>query len=61
MSRDRKPTRPDNNSRPFAEAPVNNGGINTNPSSLLSRPAPPQPYRPAATPGNDGAASDGHS
>jgi len=35
---------------PIAEGVTNRGGINTNPSAALSRPAPPQPYGGAAFP-----------
>lgn len=36
-------------SRPLPESRVERGGINKNPSAALSRPAPPQPYKPTAT------------
>jgi len=37
-------------SRPITEGVTNRGGINTDPSAALSRPAPPQPYGGAAFP-----------
>lgn len=58
MPHDPKPTHSNGNARPFSEGAVNRGGINTNPSSLLSRPAPPQPYKPASS-GSAGPVSKG--
>jgi hypothetical protein len=60
MAREPKPIQSNGKSRPFSEGMVNRGGINTNPSSFLSRPAPPQPYKPASS-GNTGSASKGQS
>ncbi len=35
--------------RPIREGISNRGGINQNPSSMLTRPAPPQPYKPSSS------------
>jgi hypothetical protein len=32
--------------QPITEGAEKRGGLNTNPSAALSRPAPPQPYKP---------------
>lgn len=42
--------------RPLKEGGTERGGVNPNPSASLSRPAPPQPYKPALT-GYSGSAS----
>lgn len=60
MARDPKPAQADGERRPISEGIVNRGGINDNPSALLSRPAPPQPYRPADA-DNAGSSSKGRS
>lgn len=46
MSYDQKPNTGNGQVRPISEGVTNRGGVNTNPSASLSRPAPPQPYKP---------------
>lgn len=59
MTRDPKSVQSNGKSRPISEGVVNRGGINKNPaSSFVSRPAPPQPYKPASS-GDAGAAPKG--
>ena len=48
MSRNPKTQPSNSNSRPIAESRIERGGINQNPSASLSRPAPPQPYKPSS-------------
>lgn len=38
--------------RPISEGVENRGGININPTTSLSRPPPPQPYKPSSTVSN---------
>jgi hypothetical protein len=55
MTRDPKLTHLDGISRPnrpILEGVENRGGINTNPTTSLSRPPPPQPYKPATSASN---------
>ena len=49
MSNSPKPAAGSSTSRPITEGITNKGGVNTNPSAALSRPAPPQPYKPQAS------------
>lgn len=49
MARSSKVIRVLGKSRPLPESRVERGGINKNPSAALTRPAPPQPYKPASS------------
>lgn len=48
MAREPKNSILNSKSRPISESRIERGGINHNPSALLSRPAPPQPYKPSS-------------
>ena len=54
----REPTQQTANgkSRPISESRVERGGLNYNPSASLSRPAPPQPYKPSGAEGGSNGA-----
>ena len=45
MARNTKSVSSNSKSRPITEGLTNRGGVNTNPSAALSRPAQPQPYK----------------
>jgi len=47
MKHDPKYPHPEKRIRPISGSFEQRGGINTNPSAMLSRPPPPQPYGPA--------------
>lgn len=51
MARSSKIILSNGKSRPITESRVERGGINKNPSAMLTRPAPPQPYKPAPSSG----------
>ena len=46
MAREAGPMSSSGKSRPIPEGRVERGGINMNPSLMLTRPEPPQPYKP---------------